>query len=36
MVTALQKDEHWIIRGHGQEVRVCWDFVNEAKRVIDD
>jgi hypothetical protein len=34
-VSALQKNEHRIIRKHGHEVHVVWDF-NQAKQVIDE
>ena len=34
-LSALQKNEHRIIRKHGHDVYVAWDF-NEAKKIIDE
>ena len=33
-LSALQSNEHRIIREHGHNVYVCWGF-NEAKKIID-
>ena len=34
-LSALQRNEHRIIRKHGHDVYVAWDF-NEAKQIIDE
>ena len=34
-LSALQKNEHRIIRKHGHEVHVAWDF-KQAKQIIDE